>query len=841
MNTGKKPPDFYYHTIKSSAMKWLLPTLLTVASYNCFAQPGALSGKVIDKQTNEVLPGATVGLTSSSYFVIADKNGEFSISQLEGTVILIITYVGYEDLRIPVTITANKTTFIVASLVLDERKGSEAVVTVSRHPEKITNAPASIQVIGVKDFEQTASYNVHEMLSKVQGIEYTRYGIDGITFNARGLNSAFNNKVLQLVDGRNSMAALSANLPIYSLNSGTYIKEDLERIEIVLGPQTALYGPNAHNAVLNFISKDPRKYAGTSLATSIGNHYQFSARLRHATMINKKWSYKLTGEYSTGREFIFYDSVHAGGGNFGPAVNIPEHRVDFNYRHLRGEAHLYYSITPKTDLVLSGGGSNNNTLQVTTTGRNQMRGVTYGFVQAKLLSPHIYASIYNTWGNLGNSYVIANYSTNFWNLTHRQPTPMPPDSAEAAALVQFKEASRRFNAEVQYNYHFQKQGLFLVAGANYQRENPNGFGINLIDNYERISIMQYGGALQLEKIFPLSLKAIAAIRFDHHSGFGNFFAPKFALTKEVGKTSFRISWAKAYAMPSIQQQYAGIGRVYFGNGGSGIKYIPNNARVNDPAMVKNTTPLIPEEVNTWELGYKGNATKKLFFDINYYNGSNKNFVGPILNVAGRAISVNGISVTPAIPGIVDSNGILHNARFVANFNYGKVRSYGIDAGLNYQFSKIINLALKYSWFNSDITKGSPDNDANKDGVVSATEKSLNTPKNRYVAIVSFQNLCKEKLYINFSVRYIQQYDFYSGNQNGTKDGEGKWGVNFDWGPLGGFTSFDVNTGFQISKEVSVGLVVANLFNTKQLEMVGSPSIGRLIIAEVRVNVSGRKI
>jgi iron complex outermembrane receptor protein len=81
---------------------------------------------------------------------------------------------------------------------------------------------------------------VGELVSKIQGIEYTRNGITDITFNARGFNSAFNNKVLQLVDGRNSMAALSGSLPLNNRTSAS--KDDIERFEIVLGPQSALYG-----------------------------------------------------------------------------------------------------------------------------------------------------------------------------------------------------------------------------------------------------------------------------------------------------------------------------------------------------------------------------------------------------------------------------------------------------------------------------------------------------------------------------------------------------------------------------------------------------------------------
>ena len=168
-------------------------------------------------------------------------------------------------------------------------------------------------------------------------------------------------------------------------------KIDIERIEIVLGPQAALYGPNVHNALFYTTTKDPRKYQGTTVAISAGNRYQFSGRFRHATKINNKWAYKLTGEYVAGKEFDFYDSVYAGNQTgttpfYGPPVAIPERNVDFDFRHIRGEAHVYYSVTPKADIIISGGGSNNNFLGVTNGGRNQMRGIRIWFFASTVCS-----------------------------------------------------------------------------------------------------------------------------------------------------------------------------------------------------------------------------------------------------------------------------------------------------------------------------------------------------------------------------------------------------------------------------------------------------------------------
>jgi iron complex outermembrane receptor protein len=114
-------------------------------------------------------------------------------------------------------------------------------------------------------------------------------------------------------------------------------------------------------------------------------------------------------------------------------------------------------------------------------------------------------------------------------------------------------------------------------------------------------------------------------------------------------------------------------------------------------------------------------------------------------------------------------------------------------------------------------------------------------------MLNFQNLCKEKLFINLSARFVEQYDFYSGSQIGTAAGNGSRGKIdrpglppllkiFNHGPLGGFTTIDLNAGYKLNKMVGVNMGITNLFDTKQIEFVGSPSIGRLISVEVKVHV-----
>jgi len=841
-------------------MKKLICFICVISCFRAAtAQLHEIKGRITDLQTSNALPGATVTIKGGSASVSANHEGYFILSKLHaGNIILVISYVGYENLELAVTVKDNATTVADAALTLVYKPGNEIVISASKRPEKLTNAPASIHVIGKKELEQFSGSNVHELLSKVQGLEFVRTGVDYIAINARGFNRAANNKVFQMVDGRNSMTTISTGLPLY--NNASVNKEDIESIEIILGPQAALYGPNVHNALFYTTTKDPRKYQGTTLAVSAGNQYQFSARLRQATKINNKWAYKLTGEYAAGKEFVFYDSVYAGGSMYGPAVAIPERNVDFDFRHIRGEAHVYYSVTPKADIIISGGGSNNNFLGVTNGGRNQMRGIKIGFLQARLVHPNFFVNIYNTWGNIGTSYAISSYTRDFWNRTHSTITSgalyptqgrLPPDSAELFALRlgnQFKEQNQRINAEAQYNYSFQKTGLFLVAGLSYQKEKPNSFGFSLIDKDRRIYVTQTGVVLQLEKILPWGMRFIGAARFDNHSNFGNFFSPKLALTKRIGESNFRITWGKAYSMPSIFFQSANTSGFTFGNG-TGIRYIPNQSKFSETTSVKSTTALKPEEISTWEIGYKGTIVKKLYVDINYYNGLSKNFLSPPQSIGGRTLAVGDIPVThnPAFAGTV-VNDTLKNATFNTFFNYGDVKAYGLDVGLNYYFSAKVSLAVNYSWFGSDITKDNIKNDANNDGYVSAEEKSLNAPKNRGVVILSFQNLCKQKMIVNISARFVEQYDFYSGNQIGTAEGKGKRGLvyrgpnlpqlikNFDWGPLGGFTTIELSAGYKLNNMINLNMGITNVFNAKQIEFVGSPFIGRLFMFEIRVHI-----
>ena len=76
-----------------------------------------------------------------------------------------------------------------------------------------------------------------------------------------------------------------------------------------------MFGPNAHNGLINNITKDPLKYQGTTVALGVGNQSVLTGRMRHAQALNDKFAYKITGAYTQGEDFEYADSVYVNLGN----------------------------------------------------------------------------------------------------------------------------------------------------------------------------------------------------------------------------------------------------------------------------------------------------------------------------------------------------------------------------------------------------------------------------------------------------------------------------------------------------------------------------------------------
>ena len=230
---------------------------------NLLAQGGTVSGKVTDATNNSPLIGANVILEGTSLGAATDGEGRYEIKGLAaGEYVVTVSYIGFRNFKENVTLEVGQR--ITKDLVLQPEaiEMETYVVTASRRRERVEDAPAAISVISKTEIRRESNTNLGDYLKGTKGIDFTQSGIDSYNMTARGFNSSFSSRLLTLTDGR------MANVPSLRLTAYNVIPvsfEDVEQIEVVLGPSSALYGPNAHSGVLNIVTSSPLRSTGTSV------------------------------------------------------------------------------------------------------------------------------------------------------------------------------------------------------------------------------------------------------------------------------------------------------------------------------------------------------------------------------------------------------------------------------------------------------------------------------------------------------------------------------------------------------------------------------------------------
>lgn len=131
---------------------------------------------------------------------------------------------------------------------------AESVVSATKGSQSPLDAPASISVITEQDIRLSGITKIPELVRRLAGVDIMQVTGAQTEVSIRGFNQRLSNKVLVLVDGRSVYVDLLGATIWQSLSIGV---EDIQRIEVVRGPGSALYGADAFNGVINIITKKP--------------------------------------------------------------------------------------------------------------------------------------------------------------------------------------------------------------------------------------------------------------------------------------------------------------------------------------------------------------------------------------------------------------------------------------------------------------------------------------------------------------------------------------------------------------------------------------------------------
>lgn len=218
------------------------------------------TGTIKDAVTQHAVQGATVSNVHDKTKTISDKNGYFSLPENADSVL--ITCIGYESIKYA-TKEKGLNNNVSISLIPTFTNLNEVVITGSREKQKRTEVPVAIDVITKKELNETKATRIDMLINKVPGVFMVDLGNEQHSMSVRqplGYNSLF----LYLEDG----------IPIRTVgdfNHNALIEinqASLQRIEVVKGPASSLYGSDAIGGAINFITESPSPYLTSKIEFS---------------------------------------------------------------------------------------------------------------------------------------------------------------------------------------------------------------------------------------------------------------------------------------------------------------------------------------------------------------------------------------------------------------------------------------------------------------------------------------------------------------------------------------------------------------------------------------------
>lgn len=465
-----------------------------------------ITGVVKDADSGTPLLGANVVITGPNLATgaAADENGFYRVPSVPpGSYTVSVSYVGYDTYTTGVTlVTGDKEKKVDILLRVKAFKLQEVVVTARRgKEEKITDAPAAISLISEQKIRQGNNPNLGDYLKNVKGVDFTASGIDSYNLSARGFNTSFSSRLLTLTDLR------MANVPslrLIAYNTIPATSDDVKQIEVVLGPSSALYGPNAHSGVLNIITKRPSDSEGTVGSVTVGTRDYRQAQVRHAG-VRGKLGYKISFVNLEAYDWEWVDDEEKKA-HLGPSLDYAEKfdcwdwdhydlgidtdcdgevdtvlvskpdrnedqipdTAEFEVRNQRLDLRLDYYFSRNHFVSGNFGQARATNINITGIGRYLADGWTYRYYQLRYIYKNIFAQAYLNTSHAGNTRNLRTGEKIF-------------------------DESMFFHFQLQHSKDFaQWRDARFIWGMDYQRTMPETFGTILPDGTGGKKAKSYG-------------------------------------------------------------------------------------------------------------------------------------------------------------------------------------------------------------------------------------------------------------------------------------------------------------------------------------------------------------
>lgn len=272
-------------------IKIIFLLLVLVAAEFSAGQSFTLKGKITSAENGAPIHGATIII---AYNLVAYSNAEgyYAITQLSsGKYQIKISSLGFKSFSMEIEITSDEVkdfTLTPSAIELDE-----VVVSTNRTENYLRNSPFAESLVGKEEIQIRSTLSLPDILQNEPGVSLLRDGVWGTEVSIRGLNRE---NIITLIDGSRIATStdVAARLSMIDLN-------DVERVEVIKGASSSIYGSGATGGIVNIITKSPQLYDRFSLNGNVITEYNtvndlsvFGGSLYSGSSF---WSTKLSGSY----------------------------------------------------------------------------------------------------------------------------------------------------------------------------------------------------------------------------------------------------------------------------------------------------------------------------------------------------------------------------------------------------------------------------------------------------------------------------------------------------------------------------------------------------------------
>ncbi len=845
--------------------------LLLCVAETASAQDSGVTGSVLARE--QPVADAAVEAWTRNRLVgraRADERGRFRLTLEPGRYVLVFRALGYADAHTEIEVRPGDFALVQSELDPRPLPLPHVSVTALRQPRTGVDAPSSVTVIDSdRILRRTAVSAMDHALGSV-GVDVAVQGLQSRQIVARGFNQTFGPFLLVMTDYRNaSIPSLRGNLSQFIAPTA----DDMERIEIVRGPASALYGPNAADGVVHFITASPFDSPGTAASVTAGGRDLLYATARHAAIVGPRTALKVSGQYFRGDEW--------------PAPPQPAELAqrEMGVERFSGEARLDVRVSPRATAVLTLGSTlAMRHVEYTGLGASQIKNWRYDFAQARYTDGPLFVQTFLNRSDAGESF----------NLRSLDPVV---------------DHSNVFAAQVQHGVELAGRSR-LTYGVDYQRTDPRTAGTISGRNEDDDVSVEIGGYVQTDTDLSERLTLLLAGRVDHHSRLESaVISPRVGLSYSVrpGHT-LRGSYNRAFSTPSSTDLFvdllaARLDPLPFGLRALGVpqdglrfarssgglcmtspfapgRQLPLDATLLWPAIVQilqgagvdlsalpaptgaevrtvlrkldleigafrthdgeieDIEPLGPTITNSLELGYRGLFGANLLVDAAVYFTRRENFRGPLAvetpnaflstsdltaylgrfmpaaQASALAQQIGGVSGNPQLTGIplatVGPDHAFAGSDILLTYrNVGEVEMWGGDLSLELRLDRRFSLGAAYSYISDNYF----------DEAFGATDLALNAPRHKGSLRLAAQDPERGHT-AELRGRFVDSFRMV----------DGVW-----IGDVTGFGVLDLETGLQLPwSSTRLSFTVNNLLDNQHAEFVGAPVLGRHFMTRLQV-------